>query len=69
VVGTRLQVQNGINRLGGWNLAMICFGVEMIGLLLVGTAAMPWMAKIGVLLTGMGFALVFPAQGGVAVKA
>ncbi len=48
---------------------MICFGVEIIGLLLVGTAAMPWMAKIGVLLTGMGFSLVFPALGVVAVKA
>lgn len=50
-VGTRLLFPNGINRLGGLNVAMICFGVEIIGLLLVGTAAMPWMAKIGVLLT------------------
>ncbi|EIF8376156.1 MFS transporter [Salmonella enterica] len=68
-VGTRLLFPNGINRLGGLNVAMICFGVEIIGLLLVGTAAMPWMAKIGVLLTGMGFSLVFPALGLVAVKA
>lgn len=68
-VGTRLLFPNGINRLGGLNVAMICFGVEIIGLLLVGMAAMPWMAKIGVLLTGMGFSLVFPALGVVAVKA
>ncbi|ASG86327.1 MFS transporter [Salmonella enterica] len=68
-VGTRLLFPNGINRLGGLNVAMICFGVEIVGLLLVGTAAMPWMAKIGVLLTGMGFSLVFPALGVVAVKA
>lgn len=54
-VGTRLLFPNGINRLGGLNVAMICFGVEIIGLLLVGTAAMPWMAKIGVLLRGWGF--------------
>lgn len=65
-VGTRLLFPNGINRLGGLNVAMICFGVEIIGLLLVGTAVMPWMAKIGVLITGMGFSLVFPAQGVVA---
>ncbi len=54
-VGTRLLFPNGINRLGGLNVAMICFGVEIIGLLLVGTAAMPWMAKIGVYSRGWGF--------------
>lgn len=50
-------------------MAMICFSVEIIGLLLVGVALMPWMAKIGVLLAGAGFSLVFPALGVVAVKA
>jgi hypothetical protein len=33
---------------------MICFSVEIVGLLLVGMASMPWMAKIGVLLAGLG---------------
>ncbi len=51
-VGTRLLFPNGINRIGGLNVAMICFSVEIIGLLLVGVATMPWMAKIGVLLAG-----------------
>lgn len=68
-VGTRLLFPNGINRIGGLNVAMICFSVEIIGLLLVGVATMPWMAKIGVLLAGAGFSLVFPALGVVAVKA
>lgn len=68
-IGTRLLFPNGINRLGGLNVAMICFSVEIVGLLLVGVAMVPWMAKIGVLLTGMGFSLVFPALGVVAVKA
>ncbi len=54
-VGTRLLFPNGINRIGGLNVAMICFSVEIIGLLLVGVATMPWMAKIGVLLAGRGF--------------
>ena len=68
-VGTRLLFPNGINRLGGLNVAMICFSVEIVGLLLVGMASMPWMAKSGVLLAGAGFSLVFPALGVVAVKA
>ncbi|SUW61696.1 major facilitator superfamily transporter [Buttiauxella agrestis] len=67
-VGTRLLFPNGINRLGGLNVAMICFSVEIIGLLLVGFAAEPWMAKVGTFLTGAGFSLVFPALGVVAVK-
>ena len=46
-VGTRLLFPNGINRLGGLNVAMICFAVEVAGLLLVGVAATPLMAKLG----------------------
>lgn len=67
-VGTRLLFPNGINRFGGLNVAMICFSVEIIGLLFVGFAVEPWMAKIGTFLTGAGFSLVFPALGVVAVK-
>ena len=68
-VGTRLLFPNGINRLGGLNVAMLCFSVEVIGLLLVGFAQTPLMAKVGTFLTGAGFSLVFPALGVVAVKA
>lgn len=68
-VGARLLFPNGINRLGGLNVAMICFAVETVGLLLVGFAIDPWMAKAGTFLTGAGFSLVFPALGVVAVKA
>lgn len=67
-VGTRLLFPNGINRFGGLNVAMVCFAVEIVGLLLVGFADEPWMAKIGTFLTGAGFSLVFPALGVVAVK-
>jgi len=68
-VGTRLLFPNGIHRLGGLNVAMLCFGVELIGLLLVGVAETPLVAKAGTFLTGAGFSLVFPALGVVAVKA
>jgi len=68
-VGTRLLFPNAINRLGGLNVAMLCFVVEIAGLLLVGIAETPLLAKVGTLLTGAGFSLVFPALGVVAVKA
>ncbi|MDF7758351.1 MFS transporter [Kosakonia cowanii] len=68
-VGARLLFPNGINRLGGLNVALICFAVETSGLVLVGLALDPWMVKLGVFLTGAGFSLVFPALGVVAVKA
>ena len=68
-VGTRLFFPNTVNRVGGLNVAMVCFVVETLGLVLVGLAVEPWMAKVGVLLAGAGFSLVFPALGVVAVKA
>jgi MFS family permease len=51
-VGTRLLFPNGINRLGGLNVAMLCFSVEIVGLLLVGLAETPLMAKIGTFFAG-----------------
>ncbi|MCL6742976.1 MFS transporter [Kosakonia sp. R1.Fl] len=68
-VGARLLFPNGINRFGGLNVAMLCFVVETLGLVLVGLAVDPWMAKLGVFLAGAGFSLVFPALGVVAVNA
>lgn len=68
-VGARLLFPNGINRYGGLNVAMICFVVETLGLVLVGLAVSPGMAKWGVFLAGAGFSLVFPALGVGAVKA
>lgn len=68
-VGARLLFPNGINRFGGLNVAMLCFVVETLGLVLVGLAVDPWMAKLGVFFAGAGFSLVFPALGVGAVKA
>ncbi|MCG8709544.1 MFS transporter [Brenneria sp. 4F2] len=67
-VGTRLLFPNSINRFGGLRVALICFVVEITGLLLVWRATQPMMAELGALLAGAGFSLVFPALGVVAVK-
>lgn len=68
-IGARLLFPNGINRFGGLNVAILCFSIEILGLLLVGFADTSLMAKVGTFLTGAGFSLVFPALGVVAVKA
>jgi MFS family permease len=44
-VGARLLFPNGINRLGGLNVAMICFAIEIVGLLLTGIARCPGWRK------------------------
>ncbi|SUG53393.1 major facilitator superfamily transporter [Salmonella enterica subsp. diarizonae] len=67
-VGTRLLFPNGINRLA----VECCDDLLWRGDYWSVTGwdgSHAWMAKIGVLLTGMGFSLVFPALGVVAVKA
>ena len=51
-IGARLFFPNSISRLGGLNVALICFAVETLGLMLTGLASAPWMAKVGVLLAG-----------------
>ncbi|HAT1633845.1 TPA: MFS transporter, partial [Raoultella planticola] len=53
-VGTRLLFPNGINRLGGLNVAMLCFSVEIVGLLLVGLAETSPIAKVGTFFAGAG---------------
>lgn len=67
-VGTRLLFPDAITRHGGLNVALVCFAVEALGLFMVWGAWEPWLAKVGALLTGAGFSLVFPAIGVVAVK-
>ncbi|BDH44209.1 MFS transporter [Salmonella enterica subsp. enterica serovar Choleraesuis] len=68
-VGGRLLFPNAINRSGGLKVALVCFAVEEVGLMLVGFATLPWLVKAGTLLAGAGFSLVFPALGVEAVKA
>lgn len=67
-VGMRLLLPNCINRFGGLRVALACFGVEILGLVLVFFAPTSLVAMIGAFITGMGFSLVYPALGVVAVK-
>ncbi len=67
-VGVRLISGNAINNYGGINVALVSFGAEALGLLLIWAAPNPWLAGTGALLTGAGFSLVFPALGVEAVK-
>ncbi|WP_233862379.1 MFS transporter [Paraburkholderia adhaesiva] len=62
-IGTRFVFSNAIKRFGGFRVAIISFSVECAGLLLLWLATAPQIALAGAALTGLGFALVFPALG------
>jgi MFS family permease len=64
----RLLFANAINRLGGFRVAIVCFGTEFLGLLLLWLTHTEPLAFVGAALTGFGFSLVFPALGVEAVR-
>lgn len=67
VVG-RLVFSNVINNYGGIKVAIACLFVETIGLLIIAFATNAQMALVGAGVTGLGFSLIFPALGVVAIK-
>jgi MFS family permease len=67
-ITARLLFIQAINRFGGFQVCIACMSVESLGVLLLWSAASPWMASGGAALTGFGFSLVFPALGVEAVK-
>jgi MFS family permease len=67
-VGMRLLLPNSITRFGGLQVALACFVVEIVGLIMVFFAPTAWAAMAGAFITGVGFSLVYPALGVVAVK-
>lgn len=62
-VGARLLFANTIRTQGGFRVAIASFLIECAGLALVWLASVPQVALVGAALTGLGFALVFPALG------
>jgi len=67
-VAGRLVFSNVINNYGGIKVAIACLLVETIGLLIISFAATSQIALLGAGVTGLGFSLIFPALGVVAIK-
>lgn len=67
-VAGRLIFSNVINNYGGIKVAIACLFVETIGLLIIAFATNAQMALVGAGVTGLGFSLIFPALGVVAIK-
>ncbi|AYM99511.1 MFS transporter [Chryseobacterium sp. 3008163] len=67
-VAGRLIFSNVINNYGGIKVAIACLLVETIGLVIISFAATSQMALLGAGVTGLGFSLIFPALGVVAIK-
>ena len=67
-VAGRLVFSNAINRFGGINVAIVCMAVETLGLTIITLSSHPYFALIGAGITGLGFSLIFPALGVMAMK-
>ncbi len=67
-VAGRLVFSNAINRFGGINVAIASLAVETLGLTIISLSYHPYFALIGAGITGLGFSLIFPALGVMAMK-
>ena len=65
---TRIFFASFPDRFGGYKIALISLIIEIIGQTLIWTSSSKIMAIIGCGLTGVGFSLVFPALGVLALK-
>jgi len=65
---TRVFCASFPDRFGGYKVAMVSLAIEMIGQMLIGFASSEAMAIIGCSLTGIGFSLIFPALGVLAIQ-
>jgi len=67
-VGVRLLLGWTIAHFGGYRTALVSLLVECAGLIVLAMASHPAMAMLGAALSGIGFSLIFPALGVVAVE-
>ena len=67
-VGVRLVLGWTIAHFGGYRTAMVSLLVECAGLVVLAMANHPGIAMLGAALSGIGFSLIFPALGVVAVE-
>lgn len=67
VVG-RLAFNDAINKYGGIKVAIACLLTETAGLLIIAFADSSVTALVGAGITGLGFSLIFPALGVLAIK-
>jgi len=67
-VGVRLALGWTIAHFGGYRTAMVSLLVECAGLIVLAMANHPGVAMLGAALSGIGFSLIFPALGVVAVE-
>ncbi|WP_266183328.1 MFS transporter [Dyella humicola] len=67
-VGVRLVFGWTIAHFGGYRVALVSLLVECLGLLVLGSANHVGVAMLGAALTGIGFSLIFPSLGVVAVE-
>lgn len=67
-VGVRLVLGWTIAHFGGYRTALVSLLVECAGLIVLAIANHPGVAMLGAALSGIGFSLIFPALGVVAVE-
>lgn len=67
-VAGRLVFSNAINRFGGINVTIASLAAEALGLTIIALSYHPYFVLIGAGITGLGFSLIFPALGVMAMK-
>ncbi|WP_166921858.1 MFS transporter [Flavobacterium poyangense] len=65
---TRILFSSYPDRFGGFKVAIVSILIEIIGQLCIGLSPNGWIAILGCALTGIGFSLVFPALGVLAIR-